>query len=172
MEPLDSVHEGHSWTVAMGCPQHNTHHNNRNKEDKELTHSIFATSRNTVYIQQRHSTLFAYFAFDQHHIRFCAACSNCASLSVLETPDMEELLSDYEDEILDRGGCSTFTDYIQHAQEGHNFTDPYLTYSENKDVSIPVYFPRKVQQIHLTNTRHYCTCINRLISASLATFPM
>ena len=115
---------------------------------------------------------YAYFAFDQHHIRFCAACSNCASLSVLETPDMEELLSDYEDEILDRGGCSTFTDYIQHAQEGHNFTDPYLTYSENKDVSIPVYFPRKVQQIHLTNTRHYCTCINRLISASLATFPM
>ena len=131
---------------------------------------ILSGSDGSYVLIQDSLAAYAYFAFDHHHIRFCAACSNCASLSVLETPDLQELLSDYEDEILDRGGCSTFTDYIQHSQEGHNFTNPYLTYSENKDVSIPDFFYGNVQQVHITNTRHYLTCTNRLISASLVTF--
>ena len=95
--------------------------------------SMILNGVNGYIVIQDTLAAYAYFDFDKSYKRFCAACSNCGSISVLETPDITELIEAYEEEVDDRGGCSTYLYYINRANEA-NSSNPFLTYAENKDI--------------------------------------
>ena len=118
-----TVQDKHGWTRTMKITEVILMKND----------SMILNGVNGYIVIQDTLAAYAYFDFDKSYKRFCAACSNCGSISVLETPDITELIEAYEEEVDDRGGCSTYLYYINRANEA-NSSNPFLTYAENKDI--------------------------------------